>query len=393
MSETNTSYSYELNADGSARITSYQGDAVFLTVPAELDGHKVIDIGRFAFYGLPNLKYVKLPEGVVTIFVNAFYGCPELETVEIPSTIDNSVNNSVRACYKFRGYKLPDNHPMFELKDGVLFDHIMSMLSDYPAAFTAKRYDVPAGTEIIGIGAFAENTVLEGVYLASSVKKISDGAFRECGVLREVTLPDGLEVIGNQAFAACPELESISIPASVVEIGQNAFSSCWKLCDIEVREGSQHYCELGGALCTKDGKRLLRMPVDGRTSFAVPNGVESIAAGAFSGCTDLREVILPITLKSIEGSAFAHCSALESIVLPEGIEDIAPATFFGCTGLENVVLPGSLKKIDKQAFHYCFSLKEMTVPAGCEIDEDAFGGDKDTLEEIGVDCKPVITRK
>ncbi|MBQ5812958.1 MAG: leucine-rich repeat protein, partial [Clostridia bacterium] len=89
MSETNTSYSYELNADGSARITSYQGDAVFLTVPTELDGHKVIDIGRFAFYGLPNLKHVKLPEGVVTVFVNAFYGCPELETIELPSTIDN----------------------------------------------------------------------------------------------------------------------------------------------------------------------------------------------------------------------------------------------------------------------------------------------------------------
>ena len=82
MNENNTSYSYELNADDSCRITAYQGDAVMLTIPTELDGHKVIDIGIYAFANCAHLKHVIIPEGVVTIFINAFYNCPELETIQ-----------------------------------------------------------------------------------------------------------------------------------------------------------------------------------------------------------------------------------------------------------------------------------------------------------------------
>ena len=389
----NTSYSYELNADGSARITAYQGDAVMLTIPTELEGHKVIDIGIYAFANCAHLKHVIIPEGVVTIFINAFYNCPQLETIQLPNTIENNVNSSVRGCPNFKGYKVNPDHEMFELIDGVLFNREMHHLVDYPAGMELTEYVVPAGTVEVMRGAFAEHTKLERVVLPEGLVKIGDGAFRGCEALREVVLPSTLEIIGGQAFAGCTALEQTHIPAATSEIGQNAFSSCWNLQDIQVDAGNQHFAEIDGALYTKDGKRLLRYPVDGRMGYVVPEGTEVIGTGAFSGCETLAEVRLPSTLKVIEGSAFAHCSMLDHVEIPEGVQAIAPATFFGCTNLAEIVLPASLGMIAQQAFWYCFSLTQVTVPASAKIDDSAFGGEPEVLEGLGMDCIPEIIRK
>lgn len=393
MNENNTSYSYELNADDSCRITAYQGDAVMLTIPTELDGHKVIDIGIYAFANCAHLKHVIIPEGVVTIFINAFYNCPELETISLPDTIENNVNSSVRGCPKFKGYKVNDTHEMFELKEGVLFNKEVAHLVDYPAAMEQAEYTVPAGTVEIMRGAFAEHKYLQKVVLPEGIVKIGDGAFRGCEALREVVLPSTLEIIGGQAFAGCAALESVCIPAATAEIGQNAFSSCWALQDIAVDAESSHFCDTDGALYTKDMKKLLRYPVDGRMGYALPEGVEIIGTGAFSGCNTLAEVRLPQSLKVIEGTAFAHCSMLDGVEIPEGVEAIAPATFFGCTNLADIVLPMSVKTIGQQAFWYCFSLMQLEVAEGCKIDDTAFGGEAEILEGLGMNCIPEVIRK
>lgn len=393
MNENNTSYSYELNADDSCRITAYQGDAVMLTIPTELDGHKVIDIGIYAFANCAHLKHVIIPEGVVTIFINAFYNCPELETISLPDTIENNVNSSVRDCPKFKGYKVNDTHEMFELKEGVLFNKEVAHLVDYPAAMEQAEYTVPAGTVEIMRGAFAEHKHLQKVILPEGIVKIGDGAFRGCEALREVVLPSTLEIIGGQAFAGCAALESVCIPAATAEIGQNAFSSCWALQDIAVDAESNHFCDTDGALYTKDMKKLLRYPVDGRMGYVLPEGVEAIGTGAFSGCNMLAEVRLPQSLKVIEGTAFAHCSMLDGVEIPEGVEAIAPATFFGCTNLADIVLPMSVKTIGQQAFWYCFSLMQLEVAESCKIDETAFGGEAEILEGLGMNCIPEVIRK
>ena len=43
-------YTYVLLEDGGARITGYDGVGTNLTIPAELDGHPVREIGEEAFY-------------------------------------------------------------------------------------------------------------------------------------------------------------------------------------------------------------------------------------------------------------------------------------------------------------------------------------------------------
>ena len=42
-------FRYKLLRDGTAEITEYRGKAAALTVPLELDGHRVTTIGAYAF--------------------------------------------------------------------------------------------------------------------------------------------------------------------------------------------------------------------------------------------------------------------------------------------------------------------------------------------------------
>ena len=60
-------YTYVLLEDGGARITGYDGEDAELTVPAELDGHPVREIGHSAFASCYSLTSVTLPEGLTTI--------------------------------------------------------------------------------------------------------------------------------------------------------------------------------------------------------------------------------------------------------------------------------------------------------------------------------------
>ena len=58
----------------------------------------------------------------------------------------------------------------------------------------------------------------------------------------------------------------------------------------------------------------------------------------FYGCVSLREIVLPDTLQSIGGSAFAHCEKLREIRLPASVFAIGNNAFSNCTKLEGYIV-------------------------------------------------------
>ena len=54
----------------------------------------------------------------------------------------------------------------------------------------------------------------------------------------------------------------------------------------------------------------------------IPEGITSIEENAFEGCTNLTTVILPGSLKHIGRNAFVNCKSLKTTVLPESISAI-----------------------------------------------------------------------
>ena len=100
--------------------------------------------------------------------------------------------------------------------------------------------------------------------------------------------------------------------------------------------------------------------------LALSGGVDSSVAAvlfAFAGCKNLKEIVLPASVKYIEERAFADCKALKKLVLPDGIESIGKEAFLRCAKLTNAGLKGSTKK------GYSFEFPWQT-----EIPENAFSG-------------------
>ena len=77
-------YTYVLLEDGGARITAYDGMDAELTVPDELDGHPVREIGESVFSFCRSLTTVILPDGLTSIGEGAFEDCPDDLTLTVP---------------------------------------------------------------------------------------------------------------------------------------------------------------------------------------------------------------------------------------------------------------------------------------------------------------------
>ncbi len=99
---------------------------------------------------------------------------------------------------------------------------------------TEKNVSVPDTVQVIGQGAFEDDTNIELVVLPNSVKRIEAYAFWGCENLDTVVLGKGLSEVGDYAFTNCTGLEQISIPSTATSIGREAFKDCVNLKDITI---------------------------------------------------------------------------------------------------------------------------------------------------------------
>lgn len=95
-------------------------------------------------------------------------------------------------------------------------------------------------------------------------------------------------------------------------------------------------------------------------TMILPEGLEVIAAAAFSGCVNLTQIQLPSTLREIGEGAFLGCVSLRHIQLPEGLTAIQDMAFWG-SGLETVTVPPTVTHIGDNAFWDCPALQHADV--------------------------------
>lgn len=109
-------------------------------------------------------------------------------------------------------------------------------------------------------------------------------------------------------------------------------------------------------------------------SVKIEDGVTNIGTDAFVFSSNLTDVTLANSIKTIGSYAFASCSSLEQIRLPDSVTGIYDNAFYGCFNLSNVIFPKNLTSIGLMAFADCTKLKEINLPSKLtKIDEKAFG--------------------
>lgn len=202
-----------------------------------------------------------------------------------------------------------------------------------------------------GVGSFKGTELsVPSEYNGLPVKAIGHDAFYGNKTLTSVVIPDSIESIGHNAFYNCRNLSDISFPDELCSIGINAFYGTPFFIDDANRENGVLYI----------GKQLVSAYTTISGHYDIKEGTTGIAAGAFSGCTNLTGIGIPESVTHIDAYAFNGCMALESLALPEKLESIGAYAFYGCKIVKTVTIPESVKEIDRQAFGGCTALNKAT---------------------------------
>ena len=78
---------------------------------------------------------------------------------------------------------------------------------------------------------------------------------------------------------------------------------------------------------------------------------------AFSNCTSLVSVDLPLGVAELPEGVFCGCTALTSFEMPYTVTAIGEGAFRGCTGLTALTVTENVSEIGANAFTDCSSLK------------------------------------
>ncbi len=91
----------------------------------------------------------------------------------------------------------------------------------------------------------------------------------------------------------------------------------------------------------------------------LPETIEQIGFGAFSGCGNLQEINLPDRIHTIFANAFAWTD-LTSVTLPKNLQCLGACSFAG-TDMAEITIPASLSYIGNSSFYGCPQLKAIQV--------------------------------
>lgn len=166
--------------------------------------------------------------------------------------------------------------------------------------------------------------------------------------IRHLILPEGIQEIGDFAFSRM-RLEQVNLPKSLRKLGRSCFSSChWLSTD----------------------------------PLIIPDGITSIPPQCFINCQCFKKLVLPSTLKTIEGAAFYN-TRVEEANFPEGLEYIKGLAFEG-SDLKKAILPSTLKDLSEFTFSMCPKLQEIKIPEGVTKIPLGFASWCHLLEEVNI---------
>ena len=322
---------------------AYIGSNDTLHVP-----NSVTLVNPYAFYGNNSIRYVYIPESVVTIGECAFAES-SLEKIFFADSFSNLTTIERRAFY--RCHSVVDFNFRF-------CNNLTSIGEEAFCGIKRKSSDIlltfyiPELTDTLGERVFAESDVYT-VYFSEDNRllELPRQAFYNCKLLVSVRFfgESFLQSIADEAFCGCTSLSTFTDDrAFLSEIGERAFYGCSSLSMLGINEttlvtvGNNAFAGTS-YVGTSDVMVFLGsvlMKYNGiQSTVYIPAETTEIANEAFIGNTRIASIeFTGEELVAIRYRAFMDCSSVTKIVLPSSIESIEEGAFAGCSSLTSFTI-------------------------------------------------------
>ncbi|MDR1725702.1 MAG: leucine-rich repeat protein [Bacteroidales bacterium] len=223
--------------------------------------------------------------------------------------------------------------------------------------YNGNNYTVNA----IGEYAFRSCEDVMSVTVPVSITLIGYGAFNGCTNLTSFIIPNSVTEISDYAFMYCSNITSISIPASVITIGSDVFYACTSLASIDVDINNPIYSSVEGIMYNKIQDTLLCCPQMKTGAIIIPASVKMINGNAFIDCTKLTSVVIGDSVTEIGLAAFQGCNGLTAITIPNSVVTVGSMAFESCSGLIDVSIGKGVTSLGDLVFYGCTSLTIINV--------------------------------
>lgn len=288
-----------------------------------------------------------VPSSTYILESGSFHGCAKLESVTLGKLISYFDYDLFRGCSSLKEVCVEEGNATFSSKNGVILLNESMELIYIPQNMDGVL-TVPDGVSRIDDFAMINGSKLAGIVLPRSYSDYQGNIFEfayslesievdsantmfesfngclydKIGTLLAVpvnksgglVIKDNTTEIAVDAMDMCTKITSITFPESLYDLESYAFYGCESLVEIRVSADNPYYASVDGVLFDKNIEKLIMYPEGRKGSYAVPEGVKTIADASFASCK-IESVRIPASVTSIEDSAFSGCFSLGYIYI------------------------------------------------------------------------------
>lgn len=294
---------FEINEKGV--ITKFNDTtSKIVTIPNNIDGIDVLEIGSNLFSNNKVIEEVTLPNTLKYIGYSAFNNATNLKKVLINSDIKTIPASTFENCINLNSINLPDS---------IEYINANSFANTGITSFTAPKNLINIGNE-----AFKDAKKLASLNLGT-VKKIYRAAFEGCEALKEVVLPDSLKDLNEDyVFLNATNLTKVTMPKKLISVSSTLFKGTKLYLDTSNWKDNILYI---------DNYLIKVNEKDTKTKIVLDKNTKVIAGGGFNDLT--QEVVINEGLEVISDKAFYNKNKINKVNIPLSVNKIGHYAFTG----------------------------------------------------------------